>query len=75
MLIIHDEGKIIATISGEYVRPAAIVADIPEGYYAESVDVTTGEIIFAKNPKTDAERIAELEAQMATLVGSEQVIE
>ena len=71
MLIIHDNGKLLATFSGSYINPAVLVADVPEGYSVASVDTLTGEPVLQKNPPTLEERIAELEAVNAALLGEE----
>ena len=71
MLIIHDNGKLLATFSGRYINPAVLVADVPEGYSVASVDIETNTPVLQKNPPTLEERIAELEAVNAALLGKE----
>lgn len=71
MLIIHDNGKLLATFSGNYINPAVLVADVPEGYSVASVDIETNTPVLQKNPPTLEERIAELEAVNAALLGKE----
>lgn len=71
MLIIHDNGKLLATFSGSYISPAVLVADVPEGYSVASVDIETNTPVLQKNPPTLEERIAELEAVNAALLGEE----
>ena len=68
MLIIHENGKIIATMSGEYENPAAIVAEVPDGYTVESVNVETGEPVLVPLAATDGERMEALEKQFAAYV-------
>ena len=68
MLIIHDNGKIIATMTGTYQNPAAIVADVPAGYAVESVDVETGLPVLVPVAASDDERMAALEKQFAAFV-------
>lgn len=65
MLIIYENtGKVIATMSGEYTAPACIVAEVPDNKEVDFVDIETGEVVLKDRPKTDAERIAELEEQV-----------
>ena len=71
MLISHDNGKRLATFSGSYINPAVLVADVPEGYSVASVDIETNTPVLQKNPPTLEERIAELEAVNAALLGEE----
>ena len=71
MLIIHDNGKLLATFSGSYISPAVLVSDVPAGYSVTGVDTLTGEPVLQKNPPTLEERIAELEAVNAALLGEE----
>lgn len=71
MLIIHDNGKLLATFSGSYINPAVLVADVPEGYSVASVDIETNTPVLQKNPPTLEERIAELEAVNAALLGED----
>lgn len=68
MLIIHDNGKIIAAMSGEYENPALIVADVPDGYHVESVDTETGLPVIIPDAATDGDRMAALEKQFAEYV-------
>ena len=68
MLIIHDNGKIVATMSGEYENPAAIVANVPDGYHVESVDLETGLPVIVPDAATDDDRMAALEKQFAAYV-------
>lgn len=73
-LIVHDNGEIIATMhGGEYDAPAVLVTDIPVGYNPVRVDMKTGEVVTEPAPKTAEQRIAELEAEMAALLGTEEV--
>ena len=72
MLIIHENGKIVATMSGKFTNPVAIMADIPDGKEVDYVETKTGQVILKDKAKTEAERIAELEAQMAALTGTEK---
>lgn len=71
MIIIHNNGNIIATMSGNYTNPKIIVAQVPENKEVDYVDVETGEVVLKDKAKTEAERIADLEAQIAALAGSE----
>lgn len=71
-LIVHDNGKILSTMNGgEYNAPAVLVADVPDGYIITGVDTATGEAVLKKAPPTLEERIAELEATNAALLGEE----
>ena len=70
MLIIHDNGKIVATMSGEYENPAAIVANVPDGYHVESVDMETGEPVIVPDAATDGDRMKALEKQMMQEAGN-----
>lgn len=73
-LIVHDNGEVIFTMSGgKYAAPAVLVADIPEGQNVVGVNTETNEPVFEPIPKTAEERIAELEAEMAALLGTEEV--
>ncbi len=72
MLIIHDNGKIVATMSGEYTNPVAIVADVPAGYHVESVNTETGLPILTPIPATEAERTAAIEKQMMAQAGTHE---
>lgn len=67
-LIIYDTtGYIILSQTGDYRVPEGvpyIEPDIPEGKYAVSVNVATGEPVLEDIPKTeDQQKIAALEAQ------------
>lgn len=64
MLIIHDNGKILSTMSGTYDDPGVIVADVPDGYEVTGVNVETCEAIISPKPATEAERTAAIEKQM-----------
>lgn len=64
MLIIHENGNIIATLSGDYKNPTAIVANVPDGYHVESVDMETGEPVIVPDAATDGDRMKALEKQM-----------
>ena len=73
-MIIYDEtGKVWSAISGDTIPDAAavLVADVPEGYSVASVDIETNTPVLQKNPLTLEERIAELEATNAALLGGE----
>lgn len=59
MLIIHDNGKIIATMSGTFDAPAAIVAEIPDGFAVTGVN-ENGELILSVRPKTQEEQLETL---------------
>ena len=61
MLIIHDNGKIIATMSGSYQAPDVIVVDVPEGYEVIGVNAETGEPIFREKPKSTEEKLETLQ--------------
>lgn len=73
-MIVYDEtGKIWFTMSGDELPTGCRVlnAEVPEGYTVASVDTGTGEPVLQKNPPTLEERIAELEAVNAALLGEE----
>ena len=71
VLIIYDKaGKVLASMTGITATEALpLICEVPDGYHVESVDVKTGEAILVENPKTDAERLEDLEAQMDALLG------
>lgn len=73
MIVFDATGKIWATMGGDTVPDAAavLVDDIPDGYTVASVDTATGEAVLEKSPLTLEERIAELEAVNAALLGEE----
>ena len=72
-LIVHENGEILATMQGgEFDAPALIVADVPEGYIVTGINMETGEAVTAPAPKTAEQRLAELEAEMAALLGTEE---
>lgn len=56
--IIYDEtGSIIMTTSQTgYGKISAIEADIPDGYYAASVNTETGEVVLEEIPKSDEQQ-------------------
>lgn len=73
-MIVYDEtGKIWFTMSGDELPTGCRVinAEVPDGYTVASVDTGTGEPVLQKNPPTLEERIAELEAVNAALLGGE----
>lgn len=68
--IIYDEtGNIIMTTSQTgYGKISAIEADIPDGYYAASVNPETGEPVLEEIPKSDEQKqIDELKKTVAEL--------
>ena len=73
MIVFDATGKVWSTMSGDAVPGAAsvLVADVPEGYTVVSVDIETNTPVLQKNPPTLEERIAELEAANAALLGEE----
>ena len=74
LLIYDNAGMIWANIAGDYLLPdglPCIEAEIPAGYCAVSVNVDTKEPVLAALPLTEAQRLSELEAQMAALTGTE----
>ena len=69
-----DTGDIFLTQTGDITFPTAVactITEIPEGKDIVRVDIATEEVVFKDREKTSEERIAELEAQMATLAGME----
>ena len=77
-LLVYDlSGKIWVIVTGDYESPKEtmfrnIEAEIPDGYYAESINPETGEPILKPVPKTEEQqRLDELEAQVAALTGKE----
>ena len=72
MFIVYEaNGNIIMTSSEDYEGAKCMNYEVPEGYEVASIDPETGEPVLVEKPKTEAERIAELEAQMAVLAGQE----
>ena len=74
-LIIYDEnGTVFFTTSGDDMPSSVGTAmiEVPDGKEVDYVDTKTGEVILKDKVKTEAERIAELEAQMAALTGTEE---
>lgn len=73
VLVIYDKaGNVLASMTGITATEALpLICEVPDGYHVESVDVETGEAVLAKNPKTETERLEELEAQMDALLGVE----
>lgn len=76
-LVIYNKttGKIIMTQSGDSdfsTEIGSIVTDVPNGKHIISINLETGEVILADNPKTEEQlRLDALEAQIAALAGSE----
>lgn len=74
--IIYDQnGRTIMTQSGDMgvTSVDVIVKEIPAGYYVKSVNVETGEPVLAAFPKSETDqRLDELEAQIAALIGTEE---
>lgn len=66
-LIYNDSGRILMTTSETSLGSvSAIEAEIPEGYYAESVDTETGTPVLKEIPKTaEQQKLADLEAKQA----------
>lgn len=72
MIVFDETGKVWSALAGDIPGAASVlVADVPEGYTVASVDTGTGEPVLQKNPPTLEERIAELEATNAALLGEE----
>lgn len=73
--VIYDEhGNIILTQMGNGDFPKSVgiaTIEVPEGKEVDHVNTETGEVILKDKAKTEAERIADLEAQIAALAGSE----
>lgn len=80
LLIYDSTGYIWVNISGDYRLPEGlpyVETEVPEGYYAESVNPATGEPVLAEIPKSQQElemealkaRVAELEAVQAAELG------
>lgn len=76
MLIYDNAGTIWVSITGDYAKPDGLPyleTEIPEGYFAASVNVETQEPILQAYPKSDMEkRMEELEAQVAAMTGTEE---
>ena len=70
-IIYTAEGRILMTTSEtDLGTVSALEAEIPNGYYAESVNVETGEPVLKEIPKTEEQkRLSELEAKVAALIG------
>lgn len=72
MIVFDETGKVWSALSGDVPSAASVlVADVPEGYSVASVDIETNTPVLQKNPLTLEERIAELEAVNAALLGKE----
>lgn len=76
-LIIYDsKGKILMSQTGNYEVPASIgfvESDIPESYYAASVDTETGKPVLAEIPKTEEQKkIEALEAKVQALSDTQE---
>lgn len=68
-----DNGEVIMTRGGDSITSVdCITTDVPDGKLVESVNIETGEVILVDEPKTKEQlRLDALEAQMATLAGTE----
>ena len=66
-LIYTTTGRILMTTSETGIGSvSAIEAEIPDGYYAESVNPETKEPVLAEIPKTEEQKkLADLEAKQA----------
>lgn len=66
-IIYNLTGSIIMTTSETGLGTiSAIEAEIPDGYYVESVNPETGEPVLAEIPKTEEQqKLADLEAKQA----------
>lgn len=66
-IIYNSTGRVIMTTSETGLGAvSAIEAEIPAGYYVESVNPETGEPVIAEIPKTEEQqKIADLEAKQA----------
>ena len=75
LLIYDNAGTIYYQQAGYYALPdglPCIEAEIPAGYYAKSVDTETKEAVVAEIPKSASDqRLAELLAQLAAMIGTE----
>ncbi len=74
MVIYEESGRVLLSRSGGTMpeKVELLVADVPEGQYVQSVNAETGEPVLAALPPTEAQRLSELEAQMAALTGTEE---
>lgn len=67
LLVYDNTGKIWVNISGDYAIPDGlpyIEAEIPTGYYAESVNLETKEPVLKEFPKSNTDmEIESLKAQ------------
>ena len=66
-IIYNSTGKVIMTTSETNLGTvSAIEAEIPDGYYVESVNHETGVPVLKENPKTEEQqRLEALEAKQA----------
>lgn len=66
-LIYNDSGRILMTTSETSLGAvSAIEAEIPDGFYAESVNPETKEPVLKEIPKTEEQqKLADLEAKQA----------
>lgn len=73
-IIYTTTGRILMTTSETSLGSvSALEAEIPEGYYAESVNPETKEPVLAEIPKTaEQQRLDELAAQIAALKKSSE---
>lgn len=76
LLIYDNAGTIYYQQAGYYALPDGlpyIETEIPAGYYAKSVDTETKEPVLAEIPKSATDqRLDELEAQIAAMIGTEE---
>lgn len=71
-IIYNAAGTIIYVSSENFEFGGCVVCEVPDGYYAESVNPETGVPVLKKIPKTkEQQRLDELEAQVAALTGKE----
>lgn len=74
LIIYDDTGTIRMTQTGDINIPKSVgmvVVDVPNGYTVANINPETGEPVLEKAPPTLEERIAELEAVNAALLGEE----
>ena len=76
IIIYNDLGKIYMTQSGDNITVDnginIIESEIPEGFYPNSVNPETQEVIFSEIPKTKEQlQIEELQKQIDILIGAQ----
>lgn len=69
LILYDDSGRVVMTQSGiDYSACKTLITDIPDGYYAASVNPETGEPVLEEIPKSDEQKqIDDLKKTVAEL--------